>query len=74
MTLAQNNQPIEILLVEDNPGDMRLTMEALKLDLSLPRRDDCKILAEIKSESRPRRIPVVVLITAGSSGLSNISG
>lgn len=30
MTFAQNNQPIEILLVEDNPGDVRLTMEALK--------------------------------------------
>ena len=23
-------KPIEILLVEDNPGDVRLTMEALK--------------------------------------------
>jgi len=25
-----NNEPIEILLVEDNPGDVRLTEEALK--------------------------------------------
>jgi CheY-like chemotaxis protein len=25
-----NNLPIEILLVEDNPGDARLTEEALK--------------------------------------------
>lgn len=27
---AQNGTPIEILLVEDNPGDVRLTQEALK--------------------------------------------
>jgi len=25
-----NNKQVEILLVEDNPGDVRLTMEALK--------------------------------------------
>ncbi|HEX9272281.1 MAG TPA: response regulator, partial [Candidatus Binatia bacterium] len=25
-----NDKPVEILLVEDNPGDVRLTMEALK--------------------------------------------
>jgi two-component system, chemotaxis family, response regulator Rcp1 len=25
-----DNKPVEILLVEDNPGDVRLTMEALK--------------------------------------------
>lgn len=30
MTLAQSGRPIEILLVEDNPGDVRLTIEALK--------------------------------------------
>jgi CheY-like chemotaxis protein len=29
MTLA-NGRPVEILLVEDNPGDVRLTQEALK--------------------------------------------
>ena len=28
----QRSRPVEILLVEDNPGDMRLTMEALKND------------------------------------------
>lgn len=26
----KNSRPIEVLLVEDNPGDVRLTMEALK--------------------------------------------
>ncbi len=30
MTTAANQRPIEILLVEDNPGDVRLTREALK--------------------------------------------
>lgn len=30
MRKTANTQPIEILLVEDNPGDARLTLEALK--------------------------------------------
>lgn len=30
MTRWEDGKPIEILLVEDNPGDVRLTMEALK--------------------------------------------
>ena len=30
MTSAEFGRPIEILLVEDNPGDVRLTVEALK--------------------------------------------
>ena len=30
MCTATNGRPIEILLVEDNPGDVRLTREALK--------------------------------------------
>jgi len=30
MNIAATSQPIEILLVEDNPGDVRLTVEALK--------------------------------------------
>jgi len=30
MTYDQGQRPIEILLVEDNPGDVRLTREALK--------------------------------------------
>ena len=28
--MVERNGPIEILLVEDNPGDVRLTKEALK--------------------------------------------
>ena len=30
MNFADHGRPIEILLVEDNPGDVRLTIEALK--------------------------------------------
>lgn len=30
MTYGNTPQPVEILLVEDNPGDVRLTMEVLK--------------------------------------------
>ena len=30
MNVDQTSRPIEILLVEDNPGDVRLTMEALR--------------------------------------------
>ena len=32
MTTSKIGRPIEILLVEDNPGDVRLTREALKED------------------------------------------
>jgi len=93
--------PIEILLVEDNDGDVRLTREALKegrvannlsvardgveglaflrrepgyesapcpdlvlLDLNLPRKDGREVLAEIKSDAKLRRIPVVILTTS----------
>jgi CheY-like chemotaxis protein len=93
--------PACVLLVEDNPGDVRLTEEALKenkfyadlqvtkdgvealrflrqqgpyadarrpdlilLDLNLPRKDGRAVLAEIKSDSDLRRIPVVILTTS----------
>jgi len=89
---------IDILLVEDNPGDVRLAQEALKeskvrnklfvvedgveamaflrrqgrhadaprpdlilLDLNLPRKSGREVLAEVKTDSDLRRIPVVVL-------------
>ncbi len=91
-------RPFEILLVEDNPGDVRLTEEALKdsavsyrltsvkdgleamdflrrqgsyaqaslpdlilLDLNLPDKDGRQVLAEIKSDSFLRDIPVVIM-------------
>ncbi|KAF5431897.1 two-component system, unclassified family, response regulator [Candidatus Methanophagaceae archaeon] len=92
---------IEILLVEDNPGDVRLTQEVLRdaklhnnlhvvedgikaleflrgvgiytdaprpdlvlLDLNLPKKDGRDVLAEIKTDSNLKRIPVVVLTTS----------
>ena len=30
MTIIKNNAPIQVLLVEDNPGDVELTVEALE--------------------------------------------
>lgn len=98
MAHGRNGELVEILLVEDNPGDARLAMEVLKeakvrnnlhwtkdgvealtflrrekpyekaprpdvilLDLNLPRKDGREVLAEIKSDERLMRIPVVVL-------------
>jgi two-component system response regulator len=91
-------KPIDILLVEDNPGDADLTREALVscklcnrlhvvrdgeeamaflrrqdsyaqaprpdlmlLDLNLPHKDGCEVLAEVKTDEDFKRIPVVVL-------------
>jgi chemotaxis family two-component system response regulator Rcp1 len=96
-----SDRAIEILLIEDNAGDVRLTREALAerhvrnnmtvakdgaealamlrrepqfgeplrpdlvlLDLNLPKVDGRQVLAEMKSDPRLRRIPVVVLTTS----------
>jgi CheY-like chemotaxis protein len=93
--------PVEILLVEDNPGDVELTKEALLegrlyhnlhvvetgadalkylrhqdryekvlrpdlilLDLNLPGKNGRQILAEIKSDTHLKSIPVIVLTTS----------
>lgn len=101
--MGERNRAIEVLLVEDNPGDVRLTREALKdgrllnsvtvvgdgvealsflrragkytdavtpdlilLDLNLPKKDGREVLAEIKADSRLRRIPIVVLTTSSA--------
>jgi CheY-like chemotaxis protein len=101
--MEPNVRPIEILLVEDSPGDVRLTVEALRdgkvrnnlhvvgdgvdalaflhregqytdapvpdlvlLDLNLPKKDGREVLAEIKSDPRLKRIPVVVLTTSNA--------
>jgi two-component system, chemotaxis family, response regulator Rcp1 len=97
------SKPIEILLVEDNPGDVRLTLEAFKeaevlnnftvmndgvealaylrregrhakavrpelilLDLNLPKKDGREVLAEIKTDERLMKIPVIVLTTSAA--------
>ncbi len=94
-------KPVEILLVEDNPGDVRLTIEALRdakvsnhltvapdglealamlrgtpphnkarhsdlilLDLNLPKKHGREVLADLKSDPRLKRIPVVILATS----------
>lgn len=98
MIVLDDRTLIEILLVEDNPADVRLTKEALKsgkilhslsvvkdgvealaflrrqgeykdarrpdlilLDLNLPKKDGREVLAEIKSDSGLKSIPVAVL-------------
>lgn len=94
------HRPI-ILLVEDNPADLRLAQEVLKearldhqllvardgeeamqillqqgshaeaprpdlvlLDLNLPRKSGREVLAAVKSDSRLRSIPVLILSTS----------
>lgn len=100
-TATMMGRPVEVLLVEDSPGDVRLTEEALKegkvrnnlnvvmdgveamaylrrqgpyaaatrpdivlLDLNMPKKDGREVLAEMKSDDRLRRIPVVILTTS----------
>jgi two-component system, chemotaxis family, response regulator Rcp1 len=103
MSEAVRGEMVDILLVEDNPGDVRLTVEVLKegkvrnrlavvndgvealdylhrrgkfadvfrpdiilLDLNLPKKDGRAVLAELKSDSDLRRIPVVILTTSSA--------
>lgn len=99
--MTTNIMPIQVLLVEDNPGDVELTRIALEdskisvnlnvvedgveamaflrkqaqyanvphpdivlLDFNLPKKDGREVLAEIKTDTHLKRIPVVVLTTS----------
>jgi CheY-like chemotaxis protein len=103
MSELPEGRPIDVLLVEDDPGDVLMTQEAFKdykiannlhvvtngedaiaylrrqgpyadvpvpdlvlLDLNLPRRNGREVLRDVKSDSRLRRVPVVVLTTSGA--------
>ncbi len=102
MVTAQN-QTIEILLVDDNLGDVVLTKEALGkasfdnhvsiardgvealeflrriknysdaprpdlmlLDINMPRKDGCEVLAEIRRDSALKSLPVVIFTSSES--------
>jgi two-component system, chemotaxis family, response regulator Rcp1 len=93
------SKPLQVLLLEDNPGDVRLVTEAIGskeaelqvardgkegiaflrkegpfhnaprpdlilLDLKLPRRSGLEVLADIKSDPKLRRIPIIVLTSS----------
>jgi chemotaxis family two-component system response regulator Rcp1 len=92
----EKKRQIDILLVEDNPADVRMAEIALRdskiairlhvardgieameflhreaqmpdlilLDLNLPGKDGREVLAEIKSDSKLKTIPVVILTTS----------
>ncbi len=103
METIWNDAPIEILLVEDNPGDIQLTREVFKeakipthlhvvedgqsaidflyhrqnyinaprpdlilLDLNLPKKNGLEVLAEIRTDSLFRTIPIIILTTSQS--------
>jgi two-component system, chemotaxis family, response regulator Rcp1 len=101
MINGKQQKVIDILLIEDNPGDILLIKEALKegqtpnrltiigdgetalsflrkegehkksshpdvilLDLNMPRKDGREVLAEIKTDSELKHIPVVILTSS----------
>lgn len=103
MTNLNIGKPVEILLVEDDPGDVDLTMEVLEnakvkvnlnvvcdgveaikylrqkepypesvrpdlilLDLNMPKKDGREVVQEIKSDSKLKSIPIVVLTTSSA--------
>jgi len=66
---------VNVLLVEDNPGDVRLTQEAFKeakmsihLDVTMDGAEaiNREVLKEIKTDDKLKRIPVVVLTTSNA--------
>jgi chemotaxis family two-component system response regulator Rcp1 len=101
MVLYNRSKPMNILLIEDNPADIRLTQEVFKggaihhtlntvmdgqeateylkkegkyisaerpdlviLDLNIPKKSGIMVLKEIKSDSKLKSIPVIILTTS----------
>lgn len=66
MNRKQVNQPIEVLLVEDNPGDIRLTQEAFKENKMLNNlnvvKDGLEALAFLRREGQYSNAPPPDLI------------
>ena len=68
MRSEEHGRPIEILLVEDNPGDVRLTIEALKEGKVLNRltvaRDGEEAMAALRREGKfaDARRPDIILL------------
>jgi two-component system, chemotaxis family, response regulator Rcp1 len=59
--IGSGGEPIEVLLVEDSPGDVRLTKEALKdakvqINLHIAR-DGSEAMAFLKNEGEYARVP-----------------
>jgi two-component system, chemotaxis family, response regulator Rcp1 len=59
--MVERNGPIEILLVEDNPGDVRLTKEALKEDKVYSNlhtvKDGVEAMEFLRREGKYRSVP-----------------
>jgi two-component system response regulator len=81
MDMEDIPKAVNILLVEDNPGDgieaiaylhregiyaNEVRPDIILLDLNLPRKNGKEVLAEIKKDPGLKRIPVIVL-TASSA-------
>ena len=68
VSYEEHGRPIEILLVEDNPGDVRLTVEALKEGKVLNRmtvaRDGVEAMATLRREGKfaNARRPDIILL------------
>jgi CheY-like chemotaxis protein len=69
----ESGHPISLQIFQDGAaaidflGDLKSDLpDLIMLDLNLPRKNGCEVLAVIKQNDRLRRIPVVVLSTSSS--------
>ena len=72
------SRPFEILLIEDNPGDVRLTQEALKEGIVLNNlsvvEDGVQALAFLRKENRYAKVvrPDLILLDLNLPGLDGL--